>query len=463
MLVNGFTKGSSMFDVTPVENMFITEYMMRAPGDYVKVYLFLLNICYYPHDDYTTGDVAKELGMDEDDVKKAIIYWAQLSLIEIESRRPFSLRVRNIKQMLQNDAPQKVSMHSNQELVMQIQQSFGGRRLLNAFETQKVLNWADVFKWSPEMIALVVSWCVDKKGARVSVSYIDKVISTMYEREVDSYEKAENYLMESSAWESGATKLLKAFNEGRVATVDEIKMYKKWTDRYEMDEAVIKEARKQTIGISGNKFKYMDGILTNWNKKGIRTYTQIQEHLDSAERLKEIAKIIYGSSVYDEKVENEYTEIRKMGFSHKVLLRVAIALKGDGLKAIADMHKVINKWAADGVTDDDAMMDKLDSIAQNAVAANEMMAAAGEARSANVFEKKAYARWIGEGRSNEEILDAARKAAGAEKKISYINAILSSASGSVKASAKNRADIGIISHDYTDKDYQDILSAMEEM
>ena len=142
---------------------------MRAPGDYVKVYLFLLNICYYPHDDYTTGDVAKELGMDEDEVKKAIIYWAQLSLIEIESRRPFSLRVRNIKQMLQNDAPQKVSMHSNQELIMQIQQSFGGRRLLNAFETQKVLNWADVFKWSPEMIALVVSWCVDKKGARVSV------------------------------------------------------------------------------------------------------------------------------------------------------------------------------------------------------------------------------------------------------------------------------------------------------
>ena len=424
MLVKGFIEGSSMFDVTPVENMFITEYMMRAPGDYVKVYLFLLNICYYPHDDYEVSDVAKELNMEEDQVKKALIYWAQLSLIEIESRRPFSIRVKNIKQMLQNDEPQKIKMHNNQDLIMQIQQSFGGRRLLNSFETQKVLTWADVFKWSPEMIALVVAWCVEKKGTRVSMSYIDKVINTMYEKGVDSYKKVEEHLMVSSAWESGAAKLLQAFNEGRAASVDEIKMYRKWTDTYEMKESVIKEARKQTIGVNGNKFKYMDSLLSNWNKKGIRTLEELQVHLGNRERMKEISKIIYNTSKYDENVDNEYTEISKLGFSHKVLMRAAIALKGDGLKSIVDFHQIIGKWAEDGIVDDEMMMDKLDDMAKVSVAANEMIAAAGEQRSATIYEKRTYTQWIEQGHDNEAIMDAAKVSATAEKKIPYMNAIL---------------------------------------
>ena len=461
MLVKGFTEGSSMFDVTPVENMFITEYMMRAPGDYVKVYLFLLNICYYPHDDYETNDIAKELGLDEDVIKKSLVYWAQLSLIEIESRRPFSIRIRNIKQMLQNDEPQKVKMHNNQDLIMQIQQSFGGRRLLNTFETQKVLNWAEVLKWSPEMIALVVAWCIEKKGTRVSVSYIDKVINTMYEKEIDNYEKAENYLMVSSAWESGAAKLLQAFNESRVASVDEIKMYKKWTDSYEMKESVIAEARKQTVGISGNKFKYMDGILTNWNKKNIRTLVDLQAHLGVSEKVREVTKVIYNTSRYDENIEKEYEEVIKLGFSHKILLRVALALKNDGLNSIQDLHKIITRWAQEGIADDEMMMDRLDDLAKLAISANEMVSAYGEERSANLFEKRAYANWMDTGKTHEEILSAARQAVTADKKISYINAILSG-NGKNKGIQQTRVNEGVLSHGYTDKDFDDILNAMEE-
>ena len=35
-----FDDSAALFDSTPVENMFITEYMLRAPGDFVKVYLY---------------------------------------------------------------------------------------------------------------------------------------------------------------------------------------------------------------------------------------------------------------------------------------------------------------------------------------------------------------------------------------------------------------------------------------
>ena len=34
-----FAEGFSILDVTPLENLFIEEYMLRAPGDFVKVYI----------------------------------------------------------------------------------------------------------------------------------------------------------------------------------------------------------------------------------------------------------------------------------------------------------------------------------------------------------------------------------------------------------------------------------------
>ena len=40
MAMCSFADRFSMFDVTPVENLFIEEYMLRAPGDYVKVYIY---------------------------------------------------------------------------------------------------------------------------------------------------------------------------------------------------------------------------------------------------------------------------------------------------------------------------------------------------------------------------------------------------------------------------------------
>lgn len=57
----GFDDQSMMFDVTPVENQFILEYMLSAQGDYVKVYLYGLMHCYHPVGELTLTQMAHDL------------------------------------------------------------------------------------------------------------------------------------------------------------------------------------------------------------------------------------------------------------------------------------------------------------------------------------------------------------------------------------------------------------------
>ena len=97
MAAVSFSEGNALYDITPVENIFILEYMANAPGEYIKVYLLGLTMCYHSNEEYSVSKMASALSITEDEVKAAYTYWAQLGLIEILSRRPYEVRYHNIK------------------------------------------------------------------------------------------------------------------------------------------------------------------------------------------------------------------------------------------------------------------------------------------------------------------------------------------------------------------------------
>ena len=43
----GFDEQYAMFDVTPLDNQFILEYLPAAKGDDLRVYLYGLMMCYH--------------------------------------------------------------------------------------------------------------------------------------------------------------------------------------------------------------------------------------------------------------------------------------------------------------------------------------------------------------------------------------------------------------------------------
>lgn len=94
-----FDDSAALFDSTPVENMFITEYMLRAPGDFVKVYLYALMLCYHPTPRMSLSSMARDLDMTEEDVERAFKYWARDGLVRQVGDNPVSFTLFNLKQL----------------------------------------------------------------------------------------------------------------------------------------------------------------------------------------------------------------------------------------------------------------------------------------------------------------------------------------------------------------------------
>ena len=73
---------SSSGGVTLIENIFIDQYMPKANGEFVKLYLYLLR-CADTERELTLSSIADVFDHTEKDVKRALAYWEKLKLLKL--------------------------------------------------------------------------------------------------------------------------------------------------------------------------------------------------------------------------------------------------------------------------------------------------------------------------------------------------------------------------------------------
>ena len=69
-------------NTTVLENEFIDQYMVKANGEYVKVYLLLLRHMNRPDGILTVSEMADLLECTEKDVRRALNYWKKQELLD---------------------------------------------------------------------------------------------------------------------------------------------------------------------------------------------------------------------------------------------------------------------------------------------------------------------------------------------------------------------------------------------
>ena len=65
-----------------LENEFIDRYMVKANGEYVKIYLLLLRHLNRPEGILTIPEMADILECTENDIRRALKYWKRQGLLD---------------------------------------------------------------------------------------------------------------------------------------------------------------------------------------------------------------------------------------------------------------------------------------------------------------------------------------------------------------------------------------------
>jgi DnaD/phage-associated family protein len=287
---------------TSISNNFIDFHMPNANGDFVKVYLFILRCLTTLQKDLSVTLIADALNLTEADVVRALKYWSEHNLLKVDSKDQdfYTIQVllpENVstKTTVENElntdptpsnmipknniqkptyTPSEVKKFTNNDSIKQliyVTQKYLGK-MLSQTELNTLISFNDWLGLPYDVIEYLIEYCVTNQHR--SLRYIEKVAITWSENNIDTIEKAEQYIQ---IFNKQYFAIMKAFGLGsRNPALPEIKFMKKWIEQYQFDISIILEACSRTIqAIHQPSFEYADTILESWHKKKVRNFEDI--------------------------------------------------------------------------------------------------------------------------------------------------------------------------------------------
>lgn len=296
---------------TPIENIFINDYMPMANGTYVKVYLLGYKNARDKDNNIEVDNktIAKHLDIPLTDVLNAWDFWEGKGIIEkiikdTDNKFDYKVKFLNLKQLyiknnyklinVEEAATIKPYTCSVEDLVdanhiPAINEMFNSidyimRRQLVPNEKQKVLEWIHKYNMNPDIIVKAFFYSIEKKGKR-NINYIGGIIRNWYDQGITNVEAFQEHLKATDEKYYRYEQVMKYLGYGnRLPSQGEIKVINKWFEEYGFTMEMVLRGCENSKKTSNPSINYIDGILSSWHDKGIKTTEEIEEKDKKPER-----------------------------------------------------------------------------------------------------------------------------------------------------------------------------------
>ena len=264
---------------TKVENIFISEYMPAAPGEFVKVFLY--GYMYAEHGlSQPAKEMARQLGMSENDIAKAWNYWEKYGVIRKHylgegGKIDFTVEFVSLKELMYGKAKTEVkdekekpetNIFGNEEvkkLFDEIESMLG--RNMSSTELTDILSWIEDDNIAPEVVLYGFTYSIEKNKA--SIKYISKVVHGWNDDGLYSVDAVREHLADVDNRFYEYKRVMTALGMHRLPTEAEKKMMDSWFDEMGFNMDKVLEACDQTVRISTPTFKYVNSVLENWEEQ----------------------------------------------------------------------------------------------------------------------------------------------------------------------------------------------------
>ncbi|GAA0086780.1 DnaD domain protein [Clostridium sp. MB05] len=278
-----FMLKSKPLKFTPISNIFIEKYMPKARGEFIKVYLLMLKYNFTGEIGVNASILATSLNLLESDIINALNYWNDegvIRLIPIDKMGNFDIEFIDLSSDNNVDKSEinllaELSDETNNGMLKDIERLLG--RPLSPSEFTTYIGWKKDFNFSSELILLIIEFCVSK--GKTNHRYIEKVALAWNEMKIKTIDDAQNYIRKTEDKWGTYREILKFLG---IRNTDIMKpqedMLEKWTTNYGFSLDIIKKACDICFQrLNRADFKYIDGILSSWNKDNLRSLKQIEE------------------------------------------------------------------------------------------------------------------------------------------------------------------------------------------
>ena len=278
-----------LFETTQVPNIFFAEHLSNMPGDYLKIYLYLIFLSKYKGE-RGVNDLSKKLALPINVINEGINYLEKEELIlrkqqgfivvDLQQKtlnNLYTLKIQPTSEKIEQNLKNKERIRLVEYLNNKYFQGVMGPTWYSDIDT-----WLDKYGFDEQVMINLFDYCYNKSA--LHKNYVQAVAEAWGLNKIKNLDDLENYYMGQEKLMKIKKEIAKKLGRRGGLTQYEEAYIETWVNEYNYDLSVIEIALKRTTLRSNPSFEYINNIIKDWNERNLRTPAQVNEFLEQRKK-----------------------------------------------------------------------------------------------------------------------------------------------------------------------------------
>lgn len=308
---------SALFSSTEIPDIFFTEYLPLANGDFIKVFLYLNFLSKYGRE-INLNDVSKKLNISLHNVEEAMKFWEAEKILV---RTPMGIIIHDLQELELHKAYKVNTTLSKEDVEKNSKNKYRSKAIesINNMYFQGVMSpvwysdidlWFKKYNFDEQVMIALFDYCFSKSA--LHKNYVQAVADAWFKNNIKTYSELENYYQKyeyMSKIKKDISKKLKRYNN---LTQYEEAFIEKWIVDFNYDLEIINIALKKTTSKSQPSFDYLDKLLSDWHDRNLKTPKDIESFLEDFKQKNKSIKSLEKATNYNNCKKRTYNDLNNL-------------------------------------------------------------------------------------------------------------------------------------------------------
>ena len=305
-----------LFSNTTIPDVFFTEYFSQAPGDAIKVFLYLVFLTKHGKD-IKLNDLSKKLNLSLAIIEASFSFWEEAGVL---TKTPSGFILNNMQEIELHKlykpnltlSPETVENNEKNRYRIKAIESINNRcfqGIMSPAWYGDIDLWFKKFEFDEQVMIALFDYCLGRSA--LHKNYVQAVAEAWSKENIKTYTDLENHFQRYEKLDKIAKAISKKLGRYNPFNQYEKEFIEKWVMEFGYNMDIISIALKKTTSKANPSFEYIDKLISDWNERNLRAVSDVEAFLSTMKtkdkKVKELQKKTFNS--YDQR---KYEDLDKL-------------------------------------------------------------------------------------------------------------------------------------------------------
>ena len=314
---------SILFSNTQIPDVFFTEYMSEANGDFIKVYLCILFLTKYDKD-IKINDLSKKLNIPLQTIQASLTYWEEKGVL---TKKVNGYIVNNLQEIELHKLYSPNLTLSEEDIKKNKDNQYRAKAIecINNMYFQGIMSpawysdidlWFKKYGFDEQVMISLFDYCFNKSA--LHKNYVKTVAEAWNKNNIKTYEDLEAYSQKTEKMNKIKKDIAKKLGRYSPLTQFEEAFIEKWVVDFGYDLNIINIALKKTTSKANPSFDYLDKLISDWHDRNLKTEADVNNFLSEMKQKKKNVKQLEKQTNYNNYEQRNYDNLDNLYANKKI-------------------------------------------------------------------------------------------------------------------------------------------------